>query len=265
METLPQLIKQFITRLQKELQEEVLCHKQSLAVYILSFPRLPTVFVVYRSLMKDVSHQEDVFGKNAVHIDEDLLQTKMDIIIARITAIAGKAKRIYARKTVLARIDKNTALNFQQAYHLQVALPGRYRYGLFYEGELVSVAVFSGGRRLLNSLKIDHRSFELIRFCHRSNHLVVGGLSKLIKGFIREFKPDDIVTYVDRDWSDGKKYHQLGFTFVSDLPAQRFYINRALSIRYQEKQFKAMEGELSVRRSYTTVQNLGSAKMRLVR
>ncbi|QNL51406.1 hypothetical protein H8S90_07470 [Olivibacter sp. SDN3] len=263
MENLPQIIKQFVKQLQKEIKEDVVCQKQSSAVYLVSLRGLATTFVVYRSLLLNVCHQEDMFGSLAVHIDEDLLQTKMDIVIARITAIAGKAKRIYARKTTLARIDKHTAMAFQQAYHLQVPLPGKYRYGLFVEGELMSVAVFSGGRRLFNSTTTSHRSFELIRFCHQSNHLVVGGLSRLIKGFIQEFNPGDIVTYVDRDWSDGKKYLQLGFTFIDNLPAQRFYVDAESGLRYHEKQFQKMKDRLCQSKKYTMVENLGSAKMRL--
>jgi hypothetical protein len=83
-----------------------------------------------------------------LHIDVDLLRSSKRKVINRIKGILGLGERIYARETVAARIDKKVAIAFQEEHHLQVALPGKYRYGLFYEGELVSVAVFSGGRRM---------------------------------------------------------------------------------------------------------------------
>src|SRR5690606_11839045 len=100
----------------------------------------------------------DTSGR-CIHIDEDLWITYPDLLVNRIAALAGKAQRIHARNTVVARIEKPVAMAFQQEHHLQVALPGKYRYGLFQDGELVAAAVFSGGRRMDNKPE-DYRSFE---------------------------------------------------------------------------------------------------------
>ncbi|ULT28536.1 hypothetical protein KUH03_19615 [Sphingobacterium sp. E70] len=87
---------------------------------------------------------------------------------------------------------------FLVEHHLQTALPGKYRYGLYEQGELVSIAVFSGGRRM-NDKNEEYRSFELLRFCNKSGYNVIGGLSKLITAFAKDFHPGDIMTYTDRD------------------------------------------------------------------
>jgi len=116
------------------------------------------------------------------------------------------------------------ALSFQRQHHLLVALPGKYRYGLFRDGELVSVAVFGGGRRM-NGRPDDYRSFELLRFCHRSGFRVVGGLSKLIRAFVRDFHPGDIMTYVDRDWTRDSNLRAIGFSAVGEIPPQRFWLS----------------------------------------
>ncbi len=52
--------------------------------------------------------------------------------------------------------------------------------------------------------KNPYRSYEMVRFANVTGVTVTGGLSKLIKAFAEEVKPDDIMTYVDREWSDGK-------------------------------------------------------------
>ena len=38
-----------------------------------------------------------------------------------------------------------------------------------------------------------------------------GGMGKLLQAFIEEVKPDDIMTYADLEWSEGKVYEALGF------------------------------------------------------
>lgn len=145
-----------------------------------------------------------------IHIDRDTLVNNEDKIFARMQAILGHARKIPARATIATRIDKKVALDFQNEHHLQAALPGKYRYGLYENCELVTVAVFSGGRRMRDKPD-DYRSFELLRFCHKTNNITVGGLSKLIHAFRKEFRPGDIMTYVDRDWTQDSSLRQVGF------------------------------------------------------
>ena len=142
---------------------------------------------------------------------------KPQIILSRIKSKLGLARKIHARQTVVARINKAQAMQFQEDYHLQGPLPGKYRYGLFLGGELVSVAVFSGGRRMRTyTEEEDLRSFELLHFCHKKDLVVVGGLSKLLRSFVQDFEPGDIMTYVDRDWSDGASFERLVFEIVGE-------------------------------------------------
>ncbi len=151
-----------------------------------------------------------------IHIDIDRIINQSTTIIYRLKGLHGLGQRIYARKTVVARIDKRVATAFLDEHHLQGAMPGKYRYGLFYEGELVSAAVFSGGR-IMRDISSEYRSFELIRFCHKGDALVVGGISKLIKAFIADFNPQDIMTYADRDWCSDSSLERIGFQVVGNL------------------------------------------------
>lgn len=162
-----------------------------------------------------------------IHIDYDQILSDADKLSARLASLYGNGHVIYARKTVVARIDKRISINFLQEHHLQTAIPGKYRYGLFHEGELVSVAIFSGGRRMRDQHE-GYRSFELIRFCHKSNFRVVGGLSKLLRSFIKDFQPNDIMTYVDRDWSQDSNLLTLGFKEVGEIDPQCFLVVNGL-------------------------------------
>jgi|SRR5690606_11462142 len=196
--------------------------------------------------------------KKTYHIDIDQVVSANEKITARLLALLENGQTVYARTTVAARIDKKVSIDFQQDHHLQSAIPGKYRYGLFHKGELVSIAVFSGGRRMRDKPD-DYRSFELIRFCHKSKIRVVGGLSKLIRAFIKDFKPGDIMSYVDRDWTHASSLNTIGFTERGRTAPHEFWINEGFRHPVQNElvlaELKKMypEGYL--------IQNSGSSKL----
>jgi hypothetical protein len=99
-----------------------------------------------------------------------------------------------------------------------------YYYGLFDTGELVAVSSFSKGRKM-NRLSDSMRSFELVRFCCKEGISVSGGLSKLMSSFIHDKQPGDIMTYVDKQFSNGKSYYACGFKKHSETEAHGFMVN----------------------------------------
>jgi hypothetical protein len=78
----------------------------------------------------------------------------------------------------------------------------------------------------MNRLEAHQRSFELIAFSCKSRTTVVGGLSKLIKAFVNEINPSDIMTYTDLDWSKGQAYLKLGFKIHSQTAPQTYSMNK---------------------------------------
>ena len=199
-----------------------------------------------------------------IHIDEDVWVRQPDLLLNRIAARAGLARRVHARHTVVARIEKYVAMAFLRAHHVQGALPGKYRYGLYHHGDLVGVSVFSGGRRMAGR-PADYRSFELLRFCHKQGVHVVGGFSKLLKAFQRDFNPGDIMTYADKDWSDGSSYHKTGFIRVGEIPPQVSWVDCGTMHRYDERtlptEIGAMPAHQREKVGYTAVYNSGSIKL----
>ncbi|MFD1769175.1 hypothetical protein [Sphingobacterium suaedae] len=163
------------------------------------------------------------FSHKTYHIDADYLLLHQNKILQRLYSLFGKGKTIYARQTVVARIDKRATADFLEEHHLNAPLTGKYRYGLYHQGELVSIAVFSGGRHMRDQPS-DYRSFELLRFCHKSGYRVVGGISKLIRAFAVDFQPNDIMTYVDRDWSQDSSLQTLGFETLGITGVQQYWI-----------------------------------------
>ncbi|MFC7525273.1 hypothetical protein ACFQRK_15025 [Parapedobacter sp. GCM10030251] len=254
---------QFLTALQDKLDTEFDLRALSETACLLSATNKTPVHIIYYLSDSDKRIQLDVDAR-CIHIDEDLWINRPVLLLNRIASLAGKARRIHARDTVAARIDKSVAMAFQQENHLQVALPGKYRYGLFHSGDLVAIAVFSGGRKM-NNQPDNYRSFELLRFCHKQGIQVVGGFSKLIDAFQQEFHPGDIMTYADKDWSDGDSYRKIGFMIVGQTEPQQFWINTHTKQRYDEhtlpEEIKNASLPMRKKLGYTPIYNSGSIKL----
>ncbi|MFC5411311.1 hypothetical protein ACFPMF_18460 [Larkinella bovis] len=228
---------------------------------------------------QQLSERFSADGWRLIHIWEDVWRQKPDIVLSRLRALAGLSERIPARLTQVRRIDKPTTERFLQANHLQVVTQVKYKYGLFLperyfrvlsadflaktrpEPELlVAVATFSHPRRIARNGLL-HRSVELVRFANRLNCTVVGGLDKLLKAFITAVQPDDLMTYADRDWSDGQSYEKLGFTRLELTEPQAFWLRPDECIRYYPHHLPGglAESDLSAQ-GYIPVYNAGSRK-----
>jgi hypothetical protein len=64
------------------------------------------------------------------------------------------------------------------------------------------------------------------RFCNKLDTLIVGGASKFISYFKRNFQFDKIITYADMRWSsDSTVYDKVGFTLISKTTPNYWYFH----------------------------------------
>lgn len=217
-------------------------------IYVVTTPKY-CIYIYLPGSKRQLNHPH----LPTVHIDIDQIINDQSKLIKRIRGLHGMGHRIYARQTVVARVDKKVTLDFLKEHHLNMAFPGKYRYGLFFEGELVSVAVFSGGRHMRDKGD-NYRSFELIRFCHKGDFLVVGGLSKLIKAFVKDFNPQDIMTYADLDWTQESSLAAVGFQTSDKTEPQLFFVVDGI-------RKSSLADDTS---TYYSIENRGSLKLKLV-
>ena len=77
-------------------------------------------------------------------------------------------------------------------------------------GNLIAVATFSNARRWMKDGK-EISSYEWTRYASLPDMRVSGGMGKLLKAFINDVHPDDIMSYADLEWSEGSVYKALGF------------------------------------------------------
>ena len=173
-------------------------------------------------------------------VTEDRWRRQGEMMRARILAHLELFSQAYARNCEVRRIEKAEAQAFLNENHSYGYAACRYRYGLFLKrhtghiaeelrfldsardgrelrqdgngqiGKLIAVATFSNARRWIKDGK-EISSYEWTRYASLPDMRVSGGMGKLLKAFIKDVQPDDIMSYADLEWSEGTVYEQLGF------------------------------------------------------
>nr|WP_293844922.1 hypothetical protein [uncultured Arsenicibacter sp.] len=243
------------------------------------------------SFFQDLSVELAQDGWQTVHLWEDVRRTKPTIVRSRLQALTGQSERIPARLTNVQRIDRPTLDQFLTTHHLQVPTQSKYKYGLFLPKRyfrvlspdfrarytrdtddelLVAVATFSFPRSVTRHEQ-PFRSYEMVRFANHVFTTVVGGLDKLLKAFVTDqysLHPPaeghpfiDVMTYADRDWSDGRSYERLGFERVGITAPQTFWLDPASYVRYYPHRLPEDLSETDLpARGFLPVVNAGSIK-----
>jgi hypothetical protein len=170
-------------------------------------------------------------GIQLLHIFETDWMFKKEIIKSIIKSKLGLNERIFARKCEITQIPSKTARVFIEENHRQGKDNSKIYWGLIHNEELVSVMSFSVPRY---NKKND---WELVRFCNKKGLNVVGGASRLLKGFRRE-NPGSIVSYADRRYSDGGLYKALGFELKVNSQPNYFYFKKPSFELYSRIKFQ---------------------------
>ncbi len=201
----------------------------------------------------------------AAAIYEDRWYRENESIKSRIAAHLYRFDKIMARKCTVERITKPQADDFLDRYHSYGSSQCKYCYGTFSpEGRLIAVSTFSGARRWQKPEGIIS-SYEWIRYASLPGIRISGGMGKSLNAFIEDVNPDDIMSYADLEWSDGKAYETLGFKSESTTPSQSFIVRKN-----KREPLKRLSGEI-IRQAIEedpeayVICNLGSAKFRLKR
>ena len=165
-----------------------------------------------------------------LHIFDYQWYLKQDIVKSLISSKLGFTNRIFARKCKIEIIDNKTKNEFLDQTHLQGRCNSSVDLGLFYNNELVSVMTFSKSRFDTSY------EYELVRFSSKLNNTIVGGFSKLLTYFIRTYKPNNIMSYVDRTISTGNAYIKNGFKLV-DVTKPNYFYFKDMNV-YSRQQFQ---------------------------
>lgn len=184
-------------------------------------------------------------GEHPLIITRDRWERQREMMQKRLLAHLELFLPIYARNCEIRKIDKTAAREFLEKNHSYGYAACRYCYGLFFKrhtghiaqmmegadnsrmdmsgiqedmtgnredmsGTLVAVATFSNARKWVKGDRAI-RSYEWTRYASLPEVRLSGGMGKLMKTFIKEVCPDDLMSYADLEWSKGDVYRRLGF------------------------------------------------------
>lgn len=212
----------------------------------------------------------DSDGIESVVITEDRWRLHGDMMRDRLLAHLEMFTPLYARNCEVRKIDKGAAADFLRQNHSYGDAACRYRYGLYLRrpsrcgrydvGTLVAVATFSNARKWQKGDKVI-RSYEWTRYASLPGVRISGGMGKMLKAFIMDVSPDDIMSYADLEWSEGRVYEQLGFTLEGKKDPVVFMVDKTWR-RTPIREGMAVEDQAGVRGD-RFFQNSGSNKYRL--
>lgn len=168
-------------------------------------------------------------GYNIIHIWEDdwLDNNKKEIIKSKISYHCNQQQnRIGARQCTIQSITSKEARNFNMTYHIQGHKEASIYLGLFDKNNtLVACMSFK---------KMPNNVYDLNRFS--TSCTVVGGFTKLLSCFKRNYSFDKIITFASLDYSNGSLYRNHGFTEAGITPPNYFYVDQ-YGQRYRREKF----------------------------
>ncbi|MDY5929934.1 MAG: hypothetical protein SPJ27_07860, partial [Candidatus Onthovivens sp.] len=119
-------------------------------------------------------------------------------------------KSIYARNCQIKEVSKKECNEFLNLYHLQNTCNGqKVRYGLYYDNKLIEVMTFGKPRYNKNY------EWELLRLCSHKDYKIIGGTERLFKHFLKEYNPQNMISYCDNAKFSGEVYKRLGMLLES--------------------------------------------------
>ena len=185
-------------------------------------------------------------GEYPLVITRDRWERQKEMMQKRLLAHLELFLPIYARNCEVRKIDKTAAREFLEKNHSYGYAACRYCYGLFFKrhtghiaqmmeggfadngrkdmsgieedvpgsredmsGTLMAVATFSNARKWVKGERTI-RSYEWTRYASLPEVRLSGGMGRLMKTFIKEVCPDDLMSYADLEWSKGDVYRRLG-------------------------------------------------------
>lgn len=154
---------------------------------------------------------------NIIQIFESEWVNKKEIVKSIILSKLSIYKdKIYARNTKIENISNEQYKIFLEQNHIQGHALSKFKMGLFYNNELVSV-IGIGRSRFKNN------EWEVIRFCNKLNTVVVGGFSKLLNYIDKNCQFDNLISFIDLRYFDGVGYIKNGFKIKSITNPNYYY------------------------------------------
>lgn len=193
-----------------------------------------------------------------IHIFSDEWLSKKELIKKRLYYLTKQNQaKIYGRNCKIIELTKKQKSTYLNENHIQGNDKSSIYLGLTHNDEIVSVMTFGKLRKLMGHKNINHDDFELYRFC--SNN-VIGGFSKLLKYFVKNYNPHKIITYANRNWSPSDDfcfYSNMGFNYVGETKPNYYYTKKYdfREYRYNYRKDILVKKGYDINKSETQIMN----------
>lgn len=169
-------------------------------------------------------------GVRLLTVWEDEWENKQDIVKSHIKHVLGlnNDEKIYARNTVVKPINRGMAQLFLNDYHIQGFVGASIHMGVFEKNSESLVAV--------GSFLKSGDNYNLVRFA--TSETVVGGFSKFINYFEKNYEYEQLITFADLSFSDGALYEKNGFVLDKVMAPDYSYIMRNMVQRFHKFGFR---------------------------
>jgi hypothetical protein len=200
------------------------------------------IFEIGDLQIKYITHIDEVENtpQKPIIIWRDQWIKYSEIVLSRLRSALNLNWKLPARVCKIRRISQPISETFLNKNHLQQSIGAKLKYGLYLpqayfrllpvnfksdsEDLLLAVMTFSGAKKYYFEDRVV-LSHELIRFSNLNGFNVVGGFSKMLKHFVIEKTPGNIMTYIDADWSNGENFSKLGFELVEKTSPLYFVLD----------------------------------------
>lgn len=205
----------------------------------------------------------DCQGKGVLllHIFDDEWRDKKDIVESIIKDKIGYHENILnSNDCTIQTVCNKDKINFLNQNHIKGNSRSSLNIGLYFKGELVLVMTF---------LKIKHKckpnSWKLVTYCIKTRTHIVGGESRLLKYFKKNYKWDEIMSNIDLRWGDGSNLIKLGFKEMGRSAPDYFYVGRGTSKREAKHKYSKITKEVMKQEGYSRIYDCGEIKFQLTK
>lgn len=161
---------------------------------------------------------------------------KQQIVKNKILHILHKSqqRKIFARCCTIKRISHQQKNDFLNVYHIEGSDDNinSINYGLLFENQLVAIMCFIQ----------QQNQFILNRYA--TSQRVIGGFTKLLNYFSKNYHWKQIVTFVDLRWDKGDLFLKNHFSIDEILQPNYFYIKNQR--RFSKSEFKQQTNGLRI-------------------
>ena len=163
-------------------------------------------------------------GVELFQIYEDDWKYKTDIVKSILKNKINKSSNIvHARKCDVKIVSSSDSFKFLEESHIQGPIRGKINIGLYFNNDLISIMTLGKIRKSLGN-NDNVNKYEIFRCCNKLDHSILGGISKMLSFFRKNYQFDEIHTYYDKSFGYENMYEKIGFDFKSETPPNYYYI-----------------------------------------